>query len=144
VLSALSTQAAEPKSRTLTELSDHRSGPGAGPGIRVDGRDSSLTSQSAYFQAVPRLSPQLSLSSSSCAQNIHWRVAHIGHYHFRAVTQNSGSARGSQAIFVPSTALASRGYNGQPAVYLYIAALEVNVLNCRVLSIAWALTRIKA
>jgi hypothetical protein len=42
-----------------------------------------------------------------------------------------GSARGYQAIFVPSTALASPGYDGQPAVYLYIAALEVNVLNCR-------------
>ena len=32
---------------------------------------------------------------------------------------------------MPSTALASPGYDGQPAVYLYIAALEVNVLNCR-------------
>ena len=28
--------------------------------------------------------------------------------------------------------LASPGYDGQPAVYLYIAALKVNVLNCRV------------
>jgi hypothetical protein len=46
--------------------------------------------------------------------------------------QNGGSARCYQAIFVPSTALASPGYDGQPAVYLYIAALEVNVLNCRV------------
>jgi len=27
--------------------------------------------------------------------------------------------------------LASPGYDGQPAVYLYIAALEVNVLNRR-------------
>jgi hypothetical protein len=27
--------------------------------------------------------------------------------------------------------LVSPGYDGQPAVYLYIAALEVNVLNCR-------------
>src|SRR5947207_8041144 len=41
------------------------------------------------------------------------------------------SARGYHAIFVPSTALASPGYDGQPAVYLYIAALEMNVLNCR-------------
>jgi len=48
------------------------------------------------------------------------KAAHIG-----------GSACGYQAIFVPSTALASPGYDGQPAVYLYIAALEVNVLNCR-------------
>ena len=32
---------------------------------------------------------------------------------------------------MPSTALAIPGYDGQPAVYLYIAALEVNVLNCR-------------
>jgi hypothetical protein len=46
-------------------------------------------------------------------------------------TQNGGTARCYQAIFVPSTALASPGYDGQPAVYLYIAALEVNVLNCR-------------
>jgi len=46
--------------------------------------------------------------------------------------QNGGSARCYQAIFVPSTALASPGYDGQPAVYLYIAVLEVNVLNCRI------------
>jgi hypothetical protein len=43
----------------------------------------------------------------------------------------SGSARGYYAIFVPSAALVSPGYDNQPAVYLYIAALEVNVLNCR-------------
>ena len=40
--------------------------------------------------------------------------------------------RGYQAIFVQSTALASPGYDGQPTVYLYIAALEANVLNCRI------------
>ena len=45
--------------------------------------------------------------------------------------QNGGTARCYQAIFVPSTAFAGPGYDGQPAVYLYIAALEVNVLNCR-------------
>jgi hypothetical protein len=45
--------------------------------------------------------------------------------------QIGGSARGYQAIFVASAALGSPGYDGQPAVYLYIAALEVNVLNCR-------------
>jgi hypothetical protein len=45
---------------------------------------------------------------------------------------HNGSACGYQAIFVPSTALASPGYDGQPAVYLYIAVLEVNVLNCRI------------
>ena len=44
---------------------------------------------------------------------------------------NGGSARCYQAIFVPSTALASPGYDGQPAVHLHIAALEVNVLKCR-------------
>ena len=32
---------------------------------------------------------------------------------------------------MPSAALGSLGYGGQPAVYLYIAPLEVNVLNCR-------------
>jgi hypothetical protein len=37
---------------------------------------------------------------------------------------NGGSARGYQAVFVPSTALASPGYEGQQAVYLYIAALR--------------------
>jgi hypothetical protein len=41
------------------------------------------------------------------------------------------SAHGYQAIFVPSTALASPGYDGQPALYSYIAGLEMNVLNCR-------------
>jgi hypothetical protein len=33
--------------------------------------------------------------------------------------QNGGSARGYQAIFVPSTALASPGYDGQPQSYIY-------------------------
>jgi hypothetical protein len=36
--------------------------------------------------------------------------------------------------------LGSPGYDGQPAVYSYIAALEVNVLNCRdesALSLPW-------
>ena len=32
---------------------------------------------------------------------------------------------------MPWTALGSPGYDGQPAVYLYIAALEVTVLNRR-------------
>jgi hypothetical protein len=45
---------------------------------------------------------------------------------------NGGSASGYQAIFVPSTTLVGPGYDGQPAVYLYITALEVNVRNCRV------------
>jgi hypothetical protein len=45
--------------------------------------------------------------------------------------QIGGSARGYQELFVPSTALASPGYDGQPVVYLYIAELEVNALNCR-------------
>jgi hypothetical protein len=31
--------------------------------------------------------------------------------------QNGGSARGYQAIFVPSAALGIPGYDGQPAVY---------------------------
>jgi hypothetical protein len=50
---------------------------------------------------------------------------------YAAAAPNGGSARGYQAIFVPSTAFGSPGYDGQPAVYLYIAALKVNVLNCR-------------
>ena len=53
------------------------------------------------------------------------RPKRLGH------VQIGGSARGYQAIFVPSTALGNPGYDGQPAVYLYIAALKVNVLNCR-------------
>jgi len=43
--------------------------------------------------------------------------------------QLGGSVRGYQAIFVPLAALSSPGYSpvgGQPAVYLYIAALEAN------------------
>ena len=46
-----------------------------------------------------------------------------------ATTQIGGSARGYQAIVVPLAALSSPGYSpvgGQPAVYLYIAALEAN------------------
>ena len=31
-----------------------------------------------------------------------------------------------------SATLGSPGFDGQPAVYLYIATLEVNVLNCRI------------
>jgi hypothetical protein len=46
--------------------------------------------------------------------------------------RNGGSASGYQAIFVTSTALAQSGYDGQPAVFLYIVELEVNVLNRRV------------
>ncbi len=45
--------------------------------------------------------------------------------------QNGGSAHGYQAIFVSSAALASPVYDGQRAVYLYIAVLKVNVLICR-------------
>jgi hypothetical protein len=41
----------------------------------------------------------------------------------KIIVQIGGSARGYQAVFVPSTALASPGYDGQPAVYLYIAML---------------------
>jgi len=39
----------------------------------------------------------------------------------QSAAPNGGSARGYHAIFVPSTALASPGYDGQPAVYLCIA-----------------------
>jgi len=48
--------------------------------------------------------------------------------------QSGGSERGYQAIFVPLAALISPGYSsmgGQPAVYLYIAALEANARSCR-------------
>lgn len=47
----------------------------------------------------------------------------------RVDVQIGGSVRGYQAIFVPLAALSSPGYSpvgGQPAVYLYIAALEAN------------------
>ena len=53
---------------------------------------------------------------------------HVGRLRLAA---GSAGRRGYQAIFVPSAALDSPGYDGQPAVYLHIAALEVNVLNCR-------------
>jgi hypothetical protein len=46
-----------------------------------------------------------------------------------ASMQIGGSVRGYQAIFVPLAALSSPGYSpvgGQPAVYLYVAALEAN------------------
>src|SRR6185437_15175258 len=53
-----------------------------------------------------------------CARPGLWHHAQLGE-------QIGGAVRCYQAIFVPSTALASPGYDGQPAVYLYIAALEV-------------------
>ena len=43
--------------------------------------------------------------------------------------QIGGSACDYQAILVPSTTLADPGCDGQPAANLYIASLEVNVLN---------------
>jgi hypothetical protein len=52
----------------------------------------------------------------------------------RQAAQNGGSVRGYQAIFVPLAALSSPGYSpmgGQPAVYLYITALEANCRFCR-------------
>src|SRR5947207_12891136 len=45
------------------------------------------------------------------------------------------SARGYQAIFVPSTALASPGYDGQPAVYLYIAFVRGDARSCRMVRV---------
>jgi hypothetical protein len=46
-----------------------------------------------------------------------------GHLGDQVADHIGGPARGYQAIFVPSTALASPGYDGQPAVYLFIAVL---------------------
>ena len=60
-----------------------------------------------------------------CVQISHSGVTEQEHTDVQAATHIGGSARCYQAIFVPSTALASPGYDGQPAVYLYIAALEV-------------------
>jgi hypothetical protein len=56
-----------------------------------------------------------SLWATTTLQNPSSRSAHIG-----------GSVRGYQAIFVPLAAVRSLGHSpldGQPAVYLYIAAL---------------------
>jgi hypothetical protein len=58
----------------------------------------------------------------------------LARLHAAAGVQLGGSARGYQAIFVSLADLSSPGYgpiDGQPAVYVYIAAIEVNVLNCR-------------
>jgi hypothetical protein len=63
--------------------------------------------------------------------NLLCTVATAASPHSRAAP-NGGSARGYQETFVPPAALTSPGYGpigGQPAVYLYIAALEVNVLK---------------
>jgi hypothetical protein len=73
------------------------------------------------------------------AQNPRSGAARIASWMTATCRQIGGSARCYQAIFVPSTALASPGYDGQPAEYLYIAALEVNVLNCRNGSV-WSLS----
>jgi hypothetical protein len=57
-------------------------------------------------------------------------------------THNGGSGAVIRAVFVPLVAFSSPGYvpmDGQPAVYLCIAALRVNVLNCRVDGLAYGL-----
>ena len=82
-------------------------GPSFGDRLRID----ALAGQAPGTQNSQICAPQSAASTDS------------------ELRQNGGSARGYQAIFVPSTALASPGYDGQPVVYLYIAALEVNALN---------------
>ena len=57
------------------------------------------------------------------AQNAQFWIVERLDRHQADVVHNGESARGYQAVFVPSAALASPGYDGQPAVYLYIAML---------------------
>ena len=102
---------------------DHRPGPDRPPGHKktpTPGRDPPriracrLTCTDEVFgkRSVRNPAPIILI----CAPDLRCRHAlvavHIG-----------GSACGYQAIFVSSTALASPGYDGQPAVYLYIAVL---------------------
>jgi hypothetical protein len=64
-------------------------------------------------------------------QNVPIWTGRASTFNYTRLTHNGGSARCYQAIFVASATLGNPGFDGQPAVYLYIAALEVNVLNCR-------------
>jgi hypothetical protein len=69
-----------------------------------------------------------------CVQISHSGVTEQEHTDVQAATHNGGSVRGYQAIFVLLAALSSPGYSpmgGQPAVYLYITALEANCRFCR-------------
>ena len=68
------------------------------------------------------------------AQNPHFGAASTAVLTSRDGRHNGGTARGYQAILVPLATPSSPGYaqlDGQPAVYLYIAAVEMNVLICR-------------
>jgi hypothetical protein len=59
---------------------------------------------------------------------------HLQRNGLQGSVQDRRSVCGYRAIFVSSAVLSSLGYDaidGQPAVYLHIAALDVNVLNCR-------------
>jgi len=68
------------------------------------------------------------------AQNAHLWTASVLIGIGPTSAQNGESARGYQAIFLPLAALSSPGHgpiDGWPSVHPYIAAVEVNVLNCR-------------
>jgi hypothetical protein len=60
----------------------------------------------------------------NCTQIIRFGMASRNHLGAQVADHIGGSARGYQVIFVPSTALASPRYDGQPAVYLYIVGLR--------------------
>ena len=80
--------------------------------------------------ALGRL-PPAHLAACGCTQiNLIW-IGSAAPVPKQDRRHNGGSARCYQAIFAPSTALVGPGYDGQPAVYLYIVALEVTVLICR-------------
>ena len=85
-----------------------------------------------FFQKPPTTLPPRGDQTCSRTQITRFGAASNGHPGNQIPVQIGGSARGYQAIFVPSAALGSLGWDGQSAVYLYIAALEVNVLNCRI------------
>jgi len=83
--------------------------------------------------ACPSANSELKSIKLSC-QIARFRTAETTEVAVALLRQNGGSACGYQAIFVPLAALTSPGYSpmgGQPAVYLYIAALQADARYCR-------------
>jgi len=104
--------------------------------LRHDGRLRGLvvrgvSTSSSRLRACPVISRYIRVSAgmTSYARNARFTLAEK-----TSMYRLGGTARGYQGIFTTLAAQQSRLWPNRtagPAVYLYIAALGVNVLNCR-------------
>src|SRR6185437_7175059 len=121
-LTADRTVAGTPNSRTLAALASFEPRHGEAPASRHVVRKPARAGRQAAPE--PRQPGPLNATTPTHCHPGQGRTVY-------PKSQLGGSVRGYQAIFVPLAALSSPGYSpmgGQPAVYLYITALEA---NCR-------------